>query len=158
MATTMKVFKKTTANEQLTMYLGQREFYDCLDFCQAIQGVVVVDDEYLKGRPVFAQLIVNYQYGRDEDEVMGIKFEKDFLLFFEQIYPAEYDQSAMSTMQTKTIQKHGDKAHPFMVHFPKNAPNSVILQDDEPDVRRKYSKSFASAHVWASLSSSQGNH
>jgi hypothetical protein len=56
--TTLKVFKKTSENGQLTVYLAQREFYDCIDFCESITGVVVVDDEFLNGRKVSAKVII----------------------------------------------------------------------------------------------------
>lgn len=41
----------------------------------------------MKGRNVFGQLVTVYRYGREEDEVMGVKFSKEMCLAKEQIFP-----------------------------------------------------------------------
>ena len=38
------------------MYLGKRDFVDHQDSVDPIEGVVVVDGEYLKNRKVFGQV------------------------------------------------------------------------------------------------------
>lgn len=52
----VKVFKKTTPNGKITVYLGKRDFIDHTDYCDPVDGVVVVDTEYLKGRKVYSQV------------------------------------------------------------------------------------------------------
>lgn len=52
----VKVFKKTTPNGKVTVYLGKRDFIDHMDYCDPVDGVVVVDTEYLKGRKVYSQV------------------------------------------------------------------------------------------------------
>lgn len=52
----VKVFKKTTPNGKITVYLGKRDFIDHVDYCDPVDGVVVVDTEYLKGRKVYSQV------------------------------------------------------------------------------------------------------
>lgn len=52
----VKVFKKTTPNGKVTVYLGKRDFIDHIDYCDPVDGVVVVDTEYLKGRKVYSQV------------------------------------------------------------------------------------------------------
>lgn len=69
MVVAVKVYKKQTPNGKLTVYLGKRDFVDHLDYCDPVDGVLVIDPEYLKGRGVFGQLITTYRYGREEDEV-----------------------------------------------------------------------------------------
>ena len=49
--------------------------------------MVTVDPEYLQGRKVFGQVVCSFRYGREEDEVMGLNFQKDLFLASEQIYP-----------------------------------------------------------------------
>lgn len=56
MVVAVKVFKKTSPNGKLTVYLGKRDFLDHLDHCDPIDGIIVVDNDYLKGRKVFAQV------------------------------------------------------------------------------------------------------
>ena len=52
----MKIFKKASPNGKLTVYLGKRDFVDHLDHVDPIEGVVVADNDYLKGRKVFCQV------------------------------------------------------------------------------------------------------
>jgi len=56
MVASVKVFKKTSPNGKITVYMGKRDFVDHLDRVDPIEGVVVVDNDYLKGRKVFCQV------------------------------------------------------------------------------------------------------
>ena len=75
-----KVFKKTSPNGRITVYVGQRDFLDTGDVVEAVEGVVLVDPVYLNkdGDPkkVFCQLEGAFRYGKEELEVIGINFEK----------------------------------------------------------------------------------
>lgn len=48
MVVAVKVFKKTTPNGKVTVYLGKRDFIDHLDHTDPIDGVVVLEDGYLQ--------------------------------------------------------------------------------------------------------------
>ena len=102
----LKVFKKTSPNSKVTVYLGKRDYVDnitkiesvgkfwadrsrdgvtephpislCCDW--SIDGVAVIDPEYLKGRKLYGQIICSFRYGREEDEMMGLEFQKDLLM------------------------------------------------------------------------------
>lgn len=50
-------------------------------------GVVIVDNSYLKNGKIFGQIVCSFRYGRKDDEVMGLCFQKDMYLASEQIYP-----------------------------------------------------------------------
>lgn len=56
MVVAVKVFKKSAPNGKLTVYLGKRDFIDHVDYCEPVDGVVVIDQEYLRGRKVFGQV------------------------------------------------------------------------------------------------------
>jgi arrestin-2 len=56
MVASVKVYKKTTANGKLTVYLGKRDFIDHIDSCDPVDGVIVVDNDYLQGRNVYGQV------------------------------------------------------------------------------------------------------
>lgn len=56
MVVAVKVFKKTTPNGKVTVYLGKRDFIDHVESCDPVDGIVVVDPEYLKGRKVYSQV------------------------------------------------------------------------------------------------------
>lgn len=132
----MKVFKKSTPNGKMTIYLGKRDFIDHLDYCEPIDGVVVVDNDYLRGRKVFGQLMTSWTTGREEDEVMGVKFSKDLTLAKEQILPMVNQKMEMTPMQERLVKKLGANAFPFTFHFPANSPSSVTLQAGEDDQGR----------------------
>lgn len=133
MVVAVKVFKKTTPNGKLTFYLGKRDFIDHLDYCDPIDGVVVVDTDYLKGRKVFGELITTYRYGREEDEVMGVKFSKEMCLTKEQLVPMVNQKMEMTPMQERLVKKLGANAFPFTFQFPNTSPSSVTLQAGEDD-------------------------
>lgn len=133
MVVAVKVFKKTTPNGKVTFYLGRRDFIDHLDYCDPIDGVVVVENEYLKGRKVYGQLITTYRYGREEDEVMGLKFSKELCLAREQIVPMVSQKMEMTPLQERLVKKLGQNAFPFTFQFPPNSPSSVTLQAGESD-------------------------
>lgn len=133
MVVAVKVFKKTTPNGKLTFYLGRRDFIDHLDYCDPIDGVVVVDKDYLKGRKVYGELITTYRYGREEDEVMGVKFSKELSLQREQIVPLINHKMEMTPMQERLVKKLGENAYPFTFQFPNVSPSSVTLQAGEED-------------------------
>lgn len=133
MVVAVRVFKKTTPNGKLTVYLGKRDFLDHLDYTDPIDGVVVVEDDYLKGRKVYGQVVTTYRYGREEDEVMGLKFSKEMVLVVGQIVPQKNEKQELTAIQDKLIKKMGPNAYPFTFQFPEMAPCSVTLQPGEAD-------------------------
>lgn len=80
--TGQKVFKKTCPNGKITVYVGHRDFLDTGDVVEDVEGVVLVDEEYLKkdgendAKKVFCQLEGAFRYGKEELEAIGISFEK----------------------------------------------------------------------------------
>lgn len=136
MVVAVKVFKKSTPNGKMTIYLGKRDFIDHLDYCDPIDGVVVVDNDYLRGRKVFGQLMTSWTTGREEDEVMGVKFSKDLVLAKDQILPMVNPKMEMTPMQERLVKKLGANAFPFTFNFPANSPSSVTLQAGEDDQGR----------------------
>ncbi|KAK9503173.1 hypothetical protein O3M35_011798 [Rhynocoris fuscipes] len=129
----VKVFKKTTPNGKVTVYLGKRDFIDRLDSCDPIDGVIVVDNDYLKGRKIFGTVQTIYRFGREEDEVMGLKFSKEMVLAKEQIVPPSNEKKELTPIQEKLLRKFGQNAFPFLFHFPPNSPSSVTLQPGDDD-------------------------
>ncbi|XP_022242232.1 arrestin homolog [Limulus polyphemus] len=130
MVATFRVYKKTAPNGKLTLYLGKRDFVDHLSHVDLIDGVTIVDKDYLKNRKVFGQVIATFRYGREEDEVMGLHFFKELYLVSEQIYPLpdESKGSTLTNLQERLLKKLGPNAFPFQFQISSNAPNSVTLQ------------------------------
>ncbi|KAH9361457.1 hypothetical protein HPB48_003869 [Haemaphysalis longicornis] len=87
--TTRRVYKKQSPNSRLTLYLSTREFVHAASrtSVSAIDGVVLVDPAYLKDRRVYAMVLLTFRYGREDEEVMGLKFFTEAILDFKQVRP-----------------------------------------------------------------------
>lgn len=131
MVNAVKVFKKTAPNGKLTVYLGRRDFVDNTVTTEPVDGVVLLDNDYLKGRKVFATVTVTYRFGREEDEIMGLQFSKEMQLTAQQIFPTTGKESSPNEVQDRLTRKLGGNSHPFAVTLPGVAPASVMLQDNE---------------------------
>ncbi|XP_020284868.1 arrestin homolog [Pseudomyrmex gracilis] len=129
----IKVFKKTTPNGKVTVYLGKRDFIDHLDHTDPIDGVIVVENDYLQGRKVFGQVITTYRYGREEDEVMGVKFSKELTVASGQLVPLKKEKQETTPIQERLLKRLGPNAYPFIFQFPQTAPCSVTLQPGDDD-------------------------
>ncbi|XP_012531304.1 arrestin homolog [Monomorium pharaonis] len=133
----VKVFKKTTPNGKVTVYLGKRDFIDHLDYTDPIDGVIVVENDYLQGRKVFGQVTTTYRYGREEDEVMGVKFSKEMVLCRDQIVPQKKEKQETTSIQDRLLKRLSSdttgSAFPFTFNFPQSAPCSITLQPGDDD-------------------------
>lgn len=129
----VKVFKKTTPNGKVTVYLGKRDFIDHLDYVDPIDGVIVVENDYLQGRKIFGQVATTYRYGREEDEVMGVKFSQELVLCRDQIVPLKKEKQETTSIQQRLLNRLGSNAFPFTFHFPQMAPCSITLQPGDDD-------------------------
>jgi len=127
MVNAVKVFKKTAPNGKLSVYLGKRDFVDNTISTEPVDGVVLIDNEYLRGRKVFGTVTVTYRFGREEDEMMGLNFSKEMELVSTQLYPPA-EKIEPNDVQDRLIKKLGANAYPFSVNLPQNAPASVHLQ------------------------------
>lgn len=149
----VKVYKKTTPNGKhigkkktieillleiriagkVTVYLGKRDFIDHLEFVDPIDGIVVVENDYLQGRKVYGQVTTTYRYGREEDEVMGVKFSKELVIARDQIIPIKKEKQETTPIQERLLKRLGPNAYPFTFQFPSNSPSSVTLQPGDDD-------------------------
>ena len=62
------------------MYLGRRDFVDHVTHVDPIDGVVLVDPEYLKDRKVYGHVLAAFRYGREDLDVLGNFIEIRFIL------------------------------------------------------------------------------
>ena len=132
MVVNFKVFKKSSPNGKVNLYMGKRDFVDHISAVEPIEGIVVLDDEYIRDhRKVFGQVVCSFRYGREEDEVMGLNFQKELFLASEQIYPAPEKPKDMTKLQDRLMRKLGDNAFPFNFTIPPSAPASITLQQSK---------------------------
>lgn len=131
MVANFKVFKKSSPNGKISVYLGKRDFIDYLSGVEPVDGVILLDQDYINSeRRVWGQLICSFRYGREEDEVMGLNFQKDLYLVSEALYPEKKSESNLTKLQERLLKKLGPNAIPFTFCFPQSAPSSVTLQPD----------------------------
>uniref|UniRef100_A0AAX7U1N1 Arrestin C-terminal-like domain-containing protein n=1 Tax=Astatotilapia calliptera TaxID=8154 RepID=A0AAX7U1N1_ASTCA len=109
-----RVFKKSSPNCKLTVYLGKRDFVDHLDHVDPVDGVILVDPEYLKDRKVFVTLTCAFRYGREDLDVLGLSFRKDlYISTFQAFPPVPEERKPNSRLQERLLKKLGQHAHPF---------------------------------------------
>ncbi|KAK5887730.1 hypothetical protein CesoFtcFv8_016309 [Champsocephalus esox] len=130
-----KVFKKTSGNGGVTLYLGKRDYVDHVDKVDQVDGVVKLDTKDFGNRKVFVQLACAFRYGSEDLDVMGLCFRKDIWIQHFQIYP-ESHKPTLSAMHNTLLKKAGDDGKPFSFEIPNNLPCSVCLQPG-PDDRGK---------------------
>ncbi|XP_018428889.1 PREDICTED: beta-arrestin-1-like [Nanorana parkeri] len=120
--------------EPLTVYLGKRDFVDHIDVVDPVDGVVLVDPEYLKERKVFVTLTCAFRYGREDLDVLGLTFRKDlFVANIQAFPPVPEEKKPLTRLQERLIKKLGEHAYPFTFEIPPNLPCSVTLQPGPED-------------------------
>ncbi|RWS31063.1 arrestin red cell isoform 1-like protein [Leptotrombidium deliense] len=138
-ASPLKVFKKSSPNGKITVYLGKRDFVDHITHVDPIasvafdaDGVVLVDPEYVKERKVYGHVLAAFRYGREDLDVLGLTFRKDLYLASEQIYPtldeSDTNKRQLTRLQERLLKKLGPNAFPFFFELPPHCPASVTLQ------------------------------
>uniref|UniRef100_A0A665ULP6 Beta-arrestin-1 n=1 Tax=Echeneis naucrates TaxID=173247 RepID=A0A665ULP6_ECHNA len=131
---TEALFKKASPNGKLTVYLGKRDFVDHVDLVEPVDGVVLIDPEYLKERKVFVTLTCAFRYGREDLDVLGLTFRKDLFVANVQAFPPlPEEKNSLTRLQERLIKKLGEHAYPFIFEIPLNLPCSVTLQPGPED-------------------------
>nr|ATY71624.1 S-antigen arrestin a [Maurolicus muelleri] len=130
------VFKKTSKDKSVGVYMAKRDFVDRVDSVEPVDGVILVSPEVLQGKKVFVTLSCIFRYGRDDQDVLGIAFRREIYMNTRQVYPPLQDkeQGILTKKQAKMLRKLGDNAYPFFFEFPDNLPCSVGLQPGPRDV------------------------
>ncbi|XP_066964875.1 phosrestin-2-like [Macrobrachium rosenbergii] len=130
------VFRKSAPNGKVSVYVGRRDFTDHLTHVEPIDGMIWLERDYIRDRKVYAQVVMTYRYGREEDEVMGLTFAKEVVVASTQVYPPGPYSSKKTTLQDRLHKKLGVNSFPFHLQLPKNAPASVTLQQSKEETGR----------------------
>ncbi|KAI7801921.1 Arrestin 3, partial [Triplophysa rosa] len=129
-----RVYKKTSGNGSLCLYLGRRDFVDHVNSVDLIDGVLKIDPSDLNGRKVWVQLACAFRYGREDLDVIGVSFRKDIWVKRIQMYPPSTNRPPDTPMQKALVMKAADQGHPFTLDIPVHLPCSVSLQPASDDV------------------------
>ncbi len=74
-----------------------------------VDGVVLVDPEYLKERKVYAHVLAAFRYGREDLDVLGLTFRKDLFLASSQVK----HETFYTLLQTRLLGCHWKKLFRF---------------------------------------------
>lgn len=126
----LRIFKKSSLNGRVTVFLGKRDFLDYLTHVDPIDGVVLVDPECVKdSKKIYVQVLGAFRYGREDLDIIGLSFRKDLFSATIQAYPPVVEQQKpLTPLQEKLLGVLGPNAYPFFFEIPPNTPSSVTLQ------------------------------
>nr|AAF14636.1 rod arrestin [Ambystoma tigrinum] len=127
------IFKKTSRDKAVSVYLGKRDYVDHVDSVEPVDGIVFVDPDLLKGKKVYVTLTCAFRYGQEDIDVMGLTFRKDIYFSRTQVYPPVENTKATTKVQERLMKKLGNNAYPFLLTFPDYLPCSVCLQPAPQD-------------------------
>lgn len=70
-----------------------------------LDGVVLIDPDYVKERKVFGHVLAAFRYGREDLDVLGLTFRKDLYLAAEQIFPQDSSSKRPLTRLQASLKK-----------------------------------------------------
>nr|P51482.1 RecName: Full=Arrestin-C; AltName: Full=Cone arrestin [Lithobates pipiens]AAC59751.1 arrestin [Lithobates pipiens]CAA63137.1 cone arrestin [Lithobates pipiens] len=149
MADGSKVFKKTSPDGKITVYLAKRDYVDHVEFVEPVDGMIVIDPEYQKEKKVFVTMTCAFRYGRDDMELIGLSFRKDIYVQSCQVHPPlPGEKKALTPLQEKLKAKLGANAFPFSFNMATNLPCSVTLQPGPEDSGKACGVDFEVKGFW----------
>ncbi|XP_029037103.1 phosrestin-2-like isoform X2 [Osmia bicornis bicornis] len=124
-----RVYKKSSPNNKLTLYLASRDLIVSESRIDKLQGVLLVDPDYLQDKRVYGQITLTFRYGREDEEVMGLKFCNEAVMCLAQLYPpfSGSDHQDTTPLQEALVKRLGSNAHAFTMEITSLAPPSVQL-------------------------------
>lgn len=129
------------------MYLGKRDFIDHLDHVDPIDGIVVVDSDYLNGRKLYGQVTTTYRYGREEDEMMGLKFSRELVVARQQLVPPTEKKTDLTPIQVTVDLSASTR---FAAHSIKSRP--ILSGKESAKLVRQNERNAELPHSFVSLS------
>ncbi|XP_055544027.1 uncharacterized protein LOC129729466 [Wyeomyia smithii] len=124
-----RVYKKTSSNQLLMLYLGSRELVARKGAIEPLRGVLYIDSKIISISKIYGQLTLTFRYGREDEEVMGLKFCNEAVIALQQIWPrpAGAEPEALTPLQEALLDRLGKNAVPFALEIGTMAPPSVQL-------------------------------
>ncbi|XP_058117939.1 uncharacterized protein LOC131284947 [Anopheles ziemanni] len=124
-----RVYKKTSSNQLLTLYLGSRELVARKGVIEPLKGVLYIDPKVIGEAKIYGQLTLTFRYGREDEEVMGLKFCNEAVIALQQFWPrpASSEAETLTPLQEALLERLGKNAIPFALEIGTLAPPSVQL-------------------------------
>nr|XP_022900027.1 phosrestin-2-like [Onthophagus taurus] len=125
-----RVFKKTSPNNKLTLYLSSRDLVVSSGKVDKLHGVLLIDPDFVQERKIYGQITLTFRYGREDEEVMGLKFCNEAIMCLMQLYPPHVGSHLtenVTPLQDALLKRLGPNAYPFTMEITPLAPPSVQL-------------------------------
>ncbi|XP_050071887.1 uncharacterized protein LOC126559757 [Anopheles maculipalpis] len=124
-----RVYKKTSSNQLLTLYLGSRELVARKGVIEPLKGVLYIDSKIINEAKIYGQLTLTFRYGREDEEVMGLKFCNEAVIALQQFWPrpVSAETDSLTPLQEALLERLGKNAVPFALEIGTLAPPSVQL-------------------------------
>ncbi|XP_076653497.1 arrestin homolog isoform X2 [Halictus rubicundus] len=124
-----RLYRKSWPNGKLTLFLTTRDLIVSETKIDKLYGVVLVDPEFLQNRRVHGKITLTFRYGREDEEVMGLKFCNEVVMCVAQLYPPNVGADCHETtpLQEALVRRHGPNAYAFTMEITPLAPPSVQL-------------------------------
>ncbi|XP_058448500.1 arrestin homolog [Malaya genurostris] len=124
-----RVYKKTSSNQLLTLYLGSRELVARKGVIEPLRGVLYIDPKIINDAKIYGQLTLTFRYGREDEEVMGLKFCNEAVIALQNIWPraVSTEPEVLTPLQEALLDRLGKNAVPFTLEIGTVAPPSVQL-------------------------------
>ncbi|CAB4064172.1 ARRB [Lepeophtheirus salmonis] len=127
-----KIYRKSSNDGNLILFLPQRHLFVSEKFVEPIIGVALIHQSLVsKNLKVFAQVILLFRYGREDEEMMGIRFCNEIVMVSEQIYPSLKSEPDPNSIEFK-ISKTGFVTVPIKLQLNSSAPPSIRLHPCRP--------------------------
>ncbi|ROT84308.1 putative beta-arrestin-1 isoform X2 [Penaeus vannamei] len=118
---------------QITVYLAKRDYIDHATHVDPIEGVLSLDPNYVQSRNVYVQIVLQFRFGREDDESMGYSFLKTLYIGNTRVYPP-VSEITPTEIQRNLMAKLGNFAFAFSIDFPTLASPSYTLQQGWEDM------------------------
>ena len=116
MTVTFRVFKKSSLNGKVTIYLGRRDFVDHVTSSDPVDGVLKIDNEFLNDKKITVQLVCSFRYGREDDETMGLNFKKELVVDEVTLFPeGQKEQPPTTRLQERLLNKLGQVSKRILI-------------------------------------------
>ncbi|OAD61838.1 Arrestin like protein [Eufriesea mexicana] len=132
-----RVYKKSSPNNKLTLYLASRDLIVSEAKIDKLQGVLLLDPEFLQDKRVYGQITLTFRYGREDEEVMGLKFCNEAIMYLAQLYPphSSADQQETTPLQvcTRIIQSSFRSCGRIHADQPYVSACTVVVNLEDPN-------------------------
>ncbi|CAL8143581.1 unnamed protein product [Orchesella dallaii] len=122
-----RVFKKCASNGSLALYVGTRTVTIEGTHLEPLKGIIVLDKESLQQTVsdnfrIWGQITLTFRYGREDEEVLGLRFCNEAILALKQLWPPlpkdpeDLDEEELTPLQGVLLERVTSSANSPSIH------------------------------------------